>query len=293
MRSSLRSILPLFSLLLLAKFSAAQWIYVENNVKVHFQYNLEGTETDTTLNTSLTVEDGENGLTIDYGDFAFNNENIRNQEALSALLSDACKNMTAKYGTGTLQKYTGYIEKMVNEIAEKLEDRQLRSLVYQSLCIYQTLSRAPVRDKDHCGNVPFTVMESYLNGLTAFSVEEDEYINIAGFKEFLRKLSGQQENEGITYYLEALKDETAEELNVVQITERLQAYFNSTRSARWPQGGQCGCCGNYNGPCLYWNKICLLHDYQCQTCTPRWYCLSGCVPSSCSGNTISWYWWLL
>lgn len=293
MKLRYRKILFAFVLLFQVKFGTAQWIYVDNNVKVVYKYDLSYAEKDTSLSTSLTIEDADKNLTINYAAFQFNDQNIRNKEALTELLSGAYKNAAEKYGTTTLLQYAGYVDKMMDQISSTLEDRQLRSLVYQSLCIYHTLSKAPARDKEECGNVSFTIMDSYMNGLTAFSIEEDEFINIPQFKDFLKKLSQTQDNEGITYYLEALQNETAEVLNVVQITERLQTYFNETKAARWPQGGQCGCCGNYSGPCYYWSKICLLHDYQCQTCTPRWYCLSGCVPSSCSGNTISWYWWIL
>ena len=44
------------------------------------------------------------------------------------------------------------------------------------------------------------------------------------------------------------------------------------------KGNQWGCCGNYSGCCWYKSIICLAHDYYCQTCTPRWFCLPGCVP---------------
>lgn len=46
-------------------------------------------------------------------------------------------------------------------------------------------------------------------------------------------------------------------------------------------GGECGCCGNYSGPCYYCSVVCYTHDQTCETCTPRWYCFSGCVPGSC------------
>lgn len=112
------------------------------------------------------------------------------------------------------------------------------------------------------------------------------------FKSYLTTLKTTSTNPGIDYFLEALSNEISDSLNIVEITNRLNTYFNQT-TARWPQGGECGCCGNYQGPCLLWSKICLIHDYQCQTCTPKWYCFKGCVPSSCKGNTISWYWWLI
>ena len=46
-------------------------------------------------------------------------------------------------------------------------------------------------------------------------------------------------------------------------------------------GSDCGCCGNYSGPCLYCDTGCLIHDLTCQECSPPSYCLSGCVPGPC------------
>ena len=46
-------------------------------------------------------------------------------------------------------------------------------------------------------------------------------------------------------------------------------------------GSDCGCCGNYSGPCYGCSPACYLHDKSCETCEPSWYCLSGCVPGPC------------
>ncbi len=162
--------------------------------------------------------------------------------------------------------------------------------------MFNTVSKAANRDINGSGNVNFTIMESYINGISSFSCEEDVFINIAGFKQYLTALKATSTNPGIDYYLGTLRDETAQSLNIVEITNRLETYFSSYYQDQvniaWPEGGECGCCGNYDGPCVYWSKICLMHDYECQTCSPSWFCFEGCVSSSCRGNTIAWYWWL-
>lgn len=47
------------------------------------------------------------------------------------------------------------------------------------------------------------------------------------------------------------------------------------------QGSDCGCCGNYSGSCWKCLLECYIHDQTCETCTPSWYCFSGCVSGSC------------
>jgi hypothetical protein len=44
-------------------------------------------------------------------------------------------------------------------------------------------------------------------------------------------------------------------------------------------GGDCGCCGNYSGPCYYCHIACYLHDLACEDC--GWGCGWACVPGPC------------
>lgn len=146
----------------------------------------------------------------------------------------------------------------------------------------------------------FTVFGGYINAINPFVCEEDMIFNIVNFRQYLRnrKLTDKN-NVGIDYYLGALQNQTSKALNIFQINQRLNAYFIAQRqlptnsiALSLPQGVECGCCGNYSGTCDFWSSVCLAHDMACQQC--QWdLCFAGCVPSSCSGNTIAWYWFLV
>ena len=43
-------------------------------------------------------------------------------------------------------------------------------------------------------------------------------------------------------------------------------------------GSDHGCCGNYDGCCLFNAILCWVHDKHCTFCWPSWYCLPRCVP---------------
>ena len=43
-------------------------------------------------------------------------------------------------------------------------------------------------------------------------------------------------------------------------------------------GSDCGCCDNYDLPCMYCHAICWAHDYACINCGWSWACGSNCVP---------------
>ena len=181
---------------------------------------------------------------------------------------------------------------MVLNVKDTISQRNQYSFVYQGLFIYQSLLVGAKRDTKNIGSIDFTVMSSYILVGSSFVCKEEVFINISDFKQYLEeRKKWDKKNVGIDYYLGALKNESSTELNMIEITVRLEEYFQS-KFGRWPQGGECGCCMNYSGPCYYWNEICLAHDMACQRCQHSW-CFSGCVPSSCSGNTISWYWWLI
>lgn len=269
-----------------------RWIYDNpaDGTTLTFTYSLQNDGTDTSLSTSLLLEDHKNGVTIDYGAFELNDGNVRNKEVLGATLLNKYQDLVTNYTTRTLQQYTGHVEKMLTVIADTAKPNIMRSLVFQSLAMYNTLSKGAGRDVRQNGNITFNVYDGYTTGLSSFSVKEDVYIDIPGFKDYLRRQT--QPNEGIEYYLGALENVTDPRLNMLEITMKLQEYFTA-HAVLWPRGGQCGCCGNYSGPCYYWSEVCLAHDYACQSCSPRWFCFSGCKPTSCKNNTIPWYYWLL
>lgn len=163
-----------------------------------------------------------------------------------------------------------------------------RSYVYQGLHMFRSLLNGANRDKAGNGNVNYTVMKSFPVVVSSFVTEQEVIINAAHFKTYLKQRQpSDPTNEGINYYLGALASDSVD-LTMSQIRIKLTLYFQNTTSG-WPQGGQCGCCGNYSGACLYWNLACLAHDEACQQCQHSW-CFSQCQPTSCSGNTIAWYW---
>lgn len=270
-----------------------QWTYKDpvTGAILTYTWSLTAAGTDTSLVTSLVLTDDAARFTLEYGTLNLDQHNVRDKDALSLLLNDAYRNIFTRYGTSTLQTYSGLVEKMLASLAESAELRTMKSLVFQSLGMFNTLAKAINRDISQSGKVTFSPFEGYIRGISSFTVEEDEIIDARNFKSFLNVKKSTSPDEGIDYYLNALRFESGV-LNVKQVNSKLDTYFNTTLG-RWPQGGQCGCCGNYSGPCVYWSSVCLVHDYQCQSCSPRWYCLPGCVASSCSGNTISWYWFLV
>lgn len=291
-----KSVITFICVLLINVSSAqsGQWLHNDekNGIQITYDFRLNVDKGDSSLTLNLTVNDKNSNQTFEYGEIELTPKNVLDSNYLSSLLSAKYAALWKQYGREIILKHSDALSTMVLNVRDSISQRNQHSFVYQGLFMYQSLLNATKRDIKNNGNVSFTVMSSYIVAISSFICEEEVYINIPDFKKYLQeRKEWDKENKGIDYYLGALENEKATELNMVEITIRLENYFQN-QFARWPQRGECGCCGNYSGPCYFWNKICLAHDMTCQRCQHSW-CFSGCVPSSCSGNRISWYWWLV
>ena len=271
-----------------------QWVHNDekNIVQITYEFSLNVNNGDSSLSLNLTIVDKQENQTFDYGVITLNSKNVLDSNYLSELLNTKYSALWKQYGREIFLKYSGYLSQMTLNVRDTLSQRNQHSFVYQGLFMFRSLLNGAKRDIKNNGVITFTVLDSYVLALSSFGCTEEVYINIPDFKNYLEeRKKWDKENKGIDYYLGALKNEKSTELNIIEITVRLEEYFQN-QFARWPQGGQCGCCGNYSGNCYFWSAACLAHDMSCQRCQCD-LCFGGCVPSSCSGNSISWYWYLL
>jgi hypothetical protein len=268
----------------------AQWVYkdTKNGITITYGIKLNVVNKDTSMVASLKVKDDVLKKTIDYGNISLTTSNVTDTVSLGAMLRNNYKTLFNTNGKAVILKHSQYVENMAVSIHDTLRAKFQRSYVYQGLLMYRSLLNGANRDTANKGNVNFTVLEGYPIVLTGFVCNQEVIINAAAFKTYLReRQTTDPENKGIGYYFNALANQNGD-MTMSQIRVQLNTYFATTGG--WPTGGQCGCCANYSGPCLYWNSICLAHDMACQKCQHSW-CLSGCKPTSCAGNTIAWYWW--
>jgi len=273
---------------------AQQWVYndTKSNIKITFGYKLQLQEKDSALSVSVVIAD--NTQDYDYGSYYLNKNNVLNKDSLAAMLSASFRTFQEKYGAAVMSRHFQSFSLMMADKKSTLGSRDQHSFVYQGLLLFGSLLNAANRSQHTEQQVVFSPFEGYISAISAFSCEEEMIYNIAETKTyFLERQKWDKTNVGIDYYLGALRNETAVTLTLAEIRIRLERYFEERDfTGRWPQGGQCGCCGNYSGNCYFWSLACLAHDAACQRCQHSW-CFSGCVPSSCSGNSISWYWYLL
>jgi hypothetical protein len=296
MKTSIKKLFTMGCLLFLIAMTQAQSISssTTSGIEITFNYQKIITDRDSSLQINIVINDPLLSQPANYGIFTLNNRNILNRDSLAILLKAKYTVILGQFSYQTLLRHSRAIDQMVTNIRDTISQKSIRSFIFQGIFIFKSLFDGAKRDPNGTGNIDFTVFGGYENALNSFVCEQDIIINIADFRTYLiNRKQTDSANVGIDYYLGALQNETATTLNQFQINQKLTTYFSQTQSyAAWPQGGQCGCCANYPGNCYYWSSICLAHDMACQQCQYSW-CFSGCVPSSCSGNTIAWYWWVL
>lgn len=128
-----------------------------------------------------------------------------------------------------------------------------------------------------------TTYNGYIVGLSPYFAKEDIIINkkmaIAYLSGNPSKLTKQKAN----IIVDLLKAYNRENFTLLELESLLDVKYHekSTTLRVLLEGGDCGCCGNYSGHCWMTSIYCWEHDMLCQSCTPRWFCFSGCKPTPC------------
>lgn len=287
----MKKILLFISFSLIALLSNAQWIHddISSGIKFIYNYQLIVHRQDSSLDVNLKVVDSREPDTIDLGNILLNVQTVSSNDEQMLILKNKYSELVSSLGKQKLIDYSQPFANMISSIRDTISKRNELSYVYQALRMYYKVVKGSLRDNSPKQPVSFTIFGGFDIAICSFDVQEDLIFNIADVRNYLiNRKATDRDNPGIDYYLNALSNETATTLSMKEINARLETLF----AGRYPQGGQCGCCFNYPGNCYYWNSICLAHDMACQRC--QWdACFGGCVPSSCSGNSISWYWFLL
>lgn len=154
---------------------------------------------------------------------------------------------------------------------------------YQEISMFKSTQTPPI--------IQITPYDGYITGLTPFRAKEDIILNISDFENWLENYAGYRLLDRDIVYIKTkisnLQNLSLKEYqNLVHEPLNTQDQSNlSTEDVNYDCwflcGGDCGCCGNYEGQCYYAHIFCYGHDYLCESCDPGWFCFSGCQPTPC------------
>ncbi|MFZ4058530.1 MAG: hypothetical protein ACOYKE_10350 [Ferruginibacter sp.] len=250
--------------------------FKQNDITISFTSAAPSART----NFSFSINRGTE--TVAFSNLVYSASSQDERIAVAKTIEKLVNGFTAKISTETLRTFILAIDNFCEQTASKITTDQIKKEDIQSLFVCRAIVVALLRKIENGGiAITCTANESYVRQLSSFSSEEDHFINVNQLKKYITTNTNNALKKGGDYILAALKNVTAEKISTADLKLKLNAYFLTQGDGRWPRGTDCGCCGNYSGPCYYWSSACLTHDLHCQTCTPRWYCLSGCVPSVC------------
>lgn len=196
-------------------------------------------------------------------------------------------------------------------IYEYLRDKNKNQLqLLYSLPILKSVITTSIRvniDKEDCGCLPHPAS---LVGKAYFTCQEDIFYNkeilVASINDYVKTDITEDDKtdaDNLLAYLKSIDKEeiryddyynfyTPKELymdnlrileNVVldkNISTTSSSDKNVSTRAWCPfgKGSSHGCCGNYKGCCAVWHVACYIHDVMCIRCTPKDFCMSGCIP---------------
>jgi hypothetical protein len=256
----------------------------DSKTKIIYEYVTDkGDINKFSIKFNLTIQEGNNEFR--YDGVELNSVNYRNKISLQDLLLNNYKRYLNDFGIKTLKSHRDIIMRSLADYSSKKNYEEQHSLTFQGFLLYVSILNGSDRDVKSNAEITFTPYDGYLNAISSFVCEEDIIINTQELKDYIsNKKKTDSENVGNKYYEDILPLIKNPEISSFEIRNLLLQSFKF----HWPDGGMCGCCGNYDGPCLYWNWSCYLHDLACQRCQ-HWWCFSGCQPTSCNGNTLPWY----
>jgi len=188
------------------------------------------------------------------------------------------------------------IQSLITDTNIELNSKSSSDLPLQGLFIYRSLVNSAIRfysspalEAKSGNSYSNSVYEGFVREMSSFELNEDiildrDYLlqelsndgeaavtsGAAVFDPILR--SFQNNSIPLSDFHSALVDYTAAN------PSEFEGEPDPVSGLKWPSGSDHGCCGNYDGPCYYFHEACWIHDKLCTDCTPRLFCLWGCVP---------------
>lgn len=261
--------------------SQAQTVYTYQGKQTQYQVSVTPTSTNNAT-FQFTIREGDQLVQLSNQLIQIGTHSERT--TMGKLLGNAVNTQTIRFTALQVLRWEQEMDLFLEQTTARMIFEQMATAEVQSICFARAFVRGLGRRIANRGNsVTCTMSESFVRQLSSLVCEEDQILTLKELQEYVAANPERAANLGSKYFLDVFQRTGASNLRESELKTQLTRYFSETTSNKqWPSGSACGCCGNYNGPCLVWSQVCLLHDMQCQKCTPRWYCLSGCKPTPCT-----------
>ena len=204
-------------------------------------------------------------------------------------LKEIAKNILETTSSKDILPITNAIQNAINKFAESHELEDMGKEEVQGMFYYLAVFKMISRYNEEKLSNPLSTLHcasynGYIVGLTPYYTKEDLKINKNDLIKYLSGNPTRLTRSDANDIIILLKESNTTEITFLSLEESIglrSIEKSKTLKSAWLEGGDCGCCGNYQGVCYFWQGVCWVHDYMCQQCSPDWYCLKGCKPTPC------------
>lgn len=259
------------------KINGYNFIYSFNNSKGSIQ-------------TSLQVFDS-NDVEIYESQYNFD-QNLKHYklEQLDEVLNKA-NSLGNSLQLADYQNLSSLTNEFIKRITSNHKGNDYESL-FESVFFHSSILNVKKRSLEQNSACECTLHPGYLLNKNGFMCQEDFVMQVSEVKTIIENSPSEFSDNESQSLLNFLTNTTEQTFNFKELyskyvsiedynasLENLRNSGSNTQSRCWlGLGSSHGCCGNYDGCCYYVNPICHIHDAMCSDCSPRWFCLSGCVP---------------
>ena len=176
----------------------------------------------------------------------------------------------------------------LSSIMFKIKNIDLASTITLHNAIINSAKR--IRNKEHYvkgKNKPCTSYAGYIKGTDPFVCLEDMVMEIETLKKRLNKMGKSFSDFGIAEEIKKLQNQGQKTINGKEFTTLIKKSTpKANRESKNPsiqnlKGCDYGCCGNYEGDCIYSSMACLYHDVWCRNCDHGILCGPSCSTEPC------------
>ncbi|MEG4904453.1 hypothetical protein [Microcoleus sp. F10-A1] len=284
----MKKFITLLSLLIVTKTSICQsqhFLYEDKFVSVNYYGEIKGD----ILYADLTLTDLTANKPYKFSTITIDIKEDNYRLKISEKLIEKAKEISATYGEQISDELLRHFVEANTQTADKygnlLKPDELKREEAQGFFYFNTvfniISRYRTSLSKGMGTYECSTYNGYIVGLTPYYAKEDLFVDIKNFREYLNEGQFRVVEETAEFMIEQLNENPELKNDFKSIELFFDNLFKNNPEKLRFSGSSCGCCGNYSGTCWFASVNCLVHDFMCQTCRPRWFCFSGCVPSRC------------
>jgi hypothetical protein len=180
---------------------------------------------------------------------------------------------------------------MAYYISDSISGNTLKAELFQVLFYHNSILKSIKRFNSGSDSCYCTSYAGYVAGLSSFHCNQDIIVHVSSFKNYLQDSIALLQRYNVEYLIGYLENYPKDQISFDEVFNKIYSESGGYRvnpiftpfPCPWISGGDCGCCGNYQGPCVLCAIICYIHDYQCwvQDCKPRWFCFRECQSTPC------------